>query len=129
MGQSVIVENRPGANTVIGAEIVARAPADGHTLLLMAQSFTVNSIVRSKLPYDTFKDFTGVTRLRVESTRYLRPSVAAGALGQGTGDHRALRVQGELTFATASILGGGSASPWNYSRRPPGLRRRHRRAV
>ena len=48
---------------MIGAEIVARAPADGHTLLLMAQSFTVNSIVRSKLPYDTFKDFTGVTRL------------------------------------------------------------------
>src|SRR5258705_13414122 len=63
LGQNVIVENRPGANTVIGAEIVARAPADGHALLLMAQSFLVNAIVRTKLPYDTFRDFTGVIRL------------------------------------------------------------------
>src|SRR6187551_481835 len=63
LGQSVIVENRPGGNTVIGAEIVFRAPADGHTVLLMAQSYTVNAIVRSKLPYNTFEDFTGITRL------------------------------------------------------------------
>ncbi|CAN0459755.1 unnamed protein product, partial [Phaeothamnion confervicola] len=62
-GQSVIVENRPGANTAIGAEIVARAPADGHTMLIIAPSFTINPFARSKLPYDTFKDFAGVTRV------------------------------------------------------------------
>src|ERR1700690_3647109 len=62
LGQSVIVENRPGANTAIGAEVVARAPADGHTLLTIAPSFTINPYARSKLPYDTFKDFSGVTR-------------------------------------------------------------------
>ena len=61
LGQNVIVENRPGGNTVIGAELVVRAPADGHTVLLMAPSFTINQFVRSKLPYDTVKDFTGVT--------------------------------------------------------------------
>ena len=61
LGQSVVVENRPGGNTVIGGEIVARAAADGHTLLLMAPSFTINPFVRSKLPFDVLKDFTPVT--------------------------------------------------------------------
>src|SRR5512140_1012097 len=50
LGQNVIVENRPGGNTVIGAELVVRAPADGHTVLLMASSFTINPLVRSKMP-------------------------------------------------------------------------------
>ena len=54
LGQNVVVENRPGGNTVLGAELVLRAPADGHTLFLMAPSFTVNPLVRSDMPYDTF---------------------------------------------------------------------------
>jgi tripartite-type tricarboxylate transporter receptor subunit TctC len=62
-GQSVVVENRPGANTVIGAELVLRAPADGHTLFFMAPSFTINPFVQAKLPFDPLKDFSGVTRL------------------------------------------------------------------
>src|SRR5688572_11043092 len=63
LGQSVVIENRPGANTVIGAELVARAPADGHTLLFMAPSFTINPFVQSKLSFDPLKDFSGITRL------------------------------------------------------------------
>src|SRR5688572_365445 len=62
-GHNVIVENRPGASTAIGTELVARAPADGHTILIMSPSFTVNPFIRSKLPYDALKDFTGLTRL------------------------------------------------------------------
>ena len=63
LGQQVLVENRPGAGTVIGTELVARAPADGHTLLLMANSFTINPSVHAKLPYDPLKDFAPVTML------------------------------------------------------------------
>ena len=57
LGQSVIVENRPGGGTVIGTEYVARQPADGHTILCIGPSFTMHSALRSKLPFDTDRDF------------------------------------------------------------------------
>ncbi len=60
LGQSVIVENRPGGGSVIGTEWVARAAADGHTLLSVGPSFTFMGAVRSRLPYDTEKDFRAV---------------------------------------------------------------------
>jgi len=47
LGQNVIVDNRPGGGTVIATEMVARSPADEHTVLLMANSFTINPVVRS----------------------------------------------------------------------------------
>ncbi|MGE5523778.1 MAG: Bug family tripartite tricarboxylate transporter substrate binding protein [Rhodospirillaceae bacterium] len=104
-GQSVIVENRPGANTVIGAELVARAPADGHTLLLMAPSFTINPVVRSSMPYDTFRDFSGVTRLASNPLVVsVHPALPAKSVKELIALARAR--PGELTFATASILGG-----------------------
>jgi len=56
-GQQVIVDNRPGGNTTIGTEIVARAAADGHTLLVTPAPFTVVPSVMTKLPYDPAKDF------------------------------------------------------------------------
>lgn len=62
-GQRVIVDNRPGGTGVIGAELVARAPADGYTFLLMGTAFTVNPAVRQKLSYDTVKDFASVARI------------------------------------------------------------------
>ncbi len=105
LGQNVITENRPGGNTVIAAEIVVRAPADGHTVFLMAQSYTVNSIVRSKLPYDTFRDFTGVTRLASNPLVIsVHPSVPARTTKELVALARSR--PGELTFATASLLGG-----------------------
>jgi tripartite-type tricarboxylate transporter receptor subunit TctC len=63
IGQQVLVENRPGGGTVIGTEYTARAPADGHTMLVMANSFSINPAVRDKLPYDPIKDFAPVTLL------------------------------------------------------------------
>jgi tripartite-type tricarboxylate transporter receptor subunit TctC len=51
-GQTVIVENRPGANYIIGTAAVARAPADGHTLLFTSNSFVVVPLASAKLPYD-----------------------------------------------------------------------------
>jgi tripartite-type tricarboxylate transporter receptor subunit TctC len=63
MGQQVLVENRPGGGTVIGTEYTARAAADGYTMLVMANSFTINPAVRDKLPYDPYKDFAPITLL------------------------------------------------------------------
>jgi tripartite-type tricarboxylate transporter receptor subunit TctC len=59
-GQTVIVDNRPGGGTTIGANIVARAPADGHTLLIVSFAFAVNPSLYSRLPYDTLQDFAPV---------------------------------------------------------------------
>ena len=61
MGQSVVVENRPGGSTIIGAQAVVAAPADGYMLLLNAASFTINPHLIAKMPYDTWQDFTAVT--------------------------------------------------------------------
>ena len=105
LGQNVIVENRAGGNTVIGAELVVRAPADGHTLLFMASSFTINPLVRSKMPYDTVQDFTGVTRIASNPLVIsIHPSLPAKSVKDLVALARAR--PGELTFGTASIIGG-----------------------
>jgi tripartite-type tricarboxylate transporter receptor subunit TctC len=63
-GQPVVVENRPGADTIVGAEFVARAAPDGHTLLLASGStLTLNQFVYAKLPYDPERDFAPVINL------------------------------------------------------------------
>lgn len=57
---NVVVDNRPGATGIIGTDIVAKAPADGHTLCLVALSFAINPAIH-KLPYDSAKDFSFIT--------------------------------------------------------------------
>ena len=59
-GQPVVIDNRAGAGGVIGAAAVAGAPADGHTLLLVSTTFTINAAVKAKLPFDTVASFVPV---------------------------------------------------------------------
>src|SRR6266566_4622984 len=63
LGQPFVVENRPGGSAVIASSAVAKAPADGHTLLLALSAHSINPIALKQLPYDTFRDFAPVTLL------------------------------------------------------------------
>jgi tripartite-type tricarboxylate transporter receptor subunit TctC len=113
MGQTVLVDNRPGAGLNIGTEIVAKAPGDGYTLLLQANPLVFNPALYQKLRYDVEKDLTAVSLL-VSGVPYLlvvHPSVPAksvkelialakarpGALNYSTGGNGSnIHIAGEL---------------------------------
>lgn len=133
LGQSVIVENRPGANTIIGTEAVARAPADGHTVLIAGFTFMSNAALRSKLPYDPNKDFVAVTgigsqpfvwsahpSLPAKNIKELvalaraRPGELVYAInGYGTGQHLSaelLKIKTRIDMKHVVFQGGGPAT-------------------
>src|SRR2546427_3846910 len=62
-GQSVIVENRPGAGGMIASQALVSSPPDGYTLIMVASGHATNAHLYAKLPYDTFKDFTPISLL------------------------------------------------------------------
>ena len=100
LGQNVIVENRPGAGTVVGTEVAARSPGDGHTVLIVANSFTINPAVRSKLPYHALKDFSGVARIAsTPMVLAVHPSVPVKSVKDLIALAHAR--PGELTYATS----------------------------
>lgn len=81
LGQPVVIDNRSGATTIIGTELTAKAPPDGHTLLLISTTHAVNPSLFQNLPYDPIKDFAPVTM--VVSTPFMlavHPSVAANSV-------------------------------------------------
>jgi tripartite-type tricarboxylate transporter receptor subunit TctC len=68
LGQQVIVDNRPGANGIIGMEAAAKSKPDGHTLVLgVPSALTMNPYVYKTLPYDTFRDFAPITQTAVNT--------------------------------------------------------------
>jgi tripartite-type tricarboxylate transporter receptor subunit TctC len=64
LGQQVVIDNKPGAGGTIGADLVAKAPADGHTLLLATSStHSIGPALNPKMPYDAFKDFAPIAHV------------------------------------------------------------------
>jgi len=81
LGQSVVVENRAGANTVIGTEAVARSAPDGHTVLISGFTFMSLAALRTRLPFDPLKDFAAVTRLGTQPFIFsVHPSLPAKSI-------------------------------------------------
>ena len=133
LGQSVIIENKPGASAIIGSDLVATAPPDGYTLLLISSgNLTTNPTLFAKLPYDTIRDFTPITN--VAYTSYLldvHPSLPVKSLGEfialaksdpgginaaipgvGTGGHLALELFMSMSgtkFTEVAYQGAGPA--------------------
>jgi tripartite-type tricarboxylate transporter receptor subunit TctC len=65
-GQSIVIENRPGAGTIVATAAVANAPKDGYTFLIATNSLLINPAIGQKLPYDTLKDFAAVTMIATQ---------------------------------------------------------------
>jgi tripartite-type tricarboxylate transporter receptor subunit TctC len=106
LGQPVVVENRPGAGSVIASEIVSKAPADGYTLYLVSTSFTAAPALVRKLPFDPHNDFVPVTRLAVvPGALIVHASLPVRSVKEYIALARAR--PGEITFGSAGV-GSGS---------------------
>ncbi len=105
LGVPVLVDNKPGGNSVIATRIVAAAPPDGHTLLLTTDIHTINAAYGSGLPYDSLKDFAFVTQLTTSPLMLVAsPGSNVRTLAELVTKARAQ--PGQLSFASL-----GSSSP------------------
>jgi tripartite-type tricarboxylate transporter receptor subunit TctC len=97
--QTVIVDNRPAASGIVGTEAVAKATPDGHTLLMVASSFTVLPATTAKLPYDSERDLMPAALVAKNPLFFvINPAVAANTLGEFVALARAN--PGKLNYAT-----------------------------
>jgi tripartite-type tricarboxylate transporter receptor subunit TctC len=109
LGQPVIVDNRPGAGGTIGAAIVAAATPDGYTLLINSSGHTVNPHIYTSLPYDTLRDFAGVSTLAtLPNVLIVTPGKGFRTVAQLIAAAKAR--PGQLNYASA---GNGSATHMN----------------
>src|SRR6476661_986999 len=131
-GQSVIIDNRPGGGTVLGTELVSRAPPDGYTLLIGTATHVVNVWLYPKLPFDPIRDFEPVTlitaspnilvvhpSLPAKTTKEFialarsRPDqIAYGSSGNGGTGHLAMELIKQMAHVRAVHVpykGGGPA--------------------
>src|SRR5215510_2625679 len=99
LGQPFVIENRPGGSGVIASTVVAKAPPDGHILLLPLSAHSINPIALKNLPYDTFRDFAPVTQLaRFPLFVGANPSVKGSTLREFI--EAAKRHPGQLNFSS-----------------------------
>ena len=105
-GQQVVIDNRAGANGIIGTEIAAKAPPDGHTLLIVSVGFATAELLYGKLAYDPFRDFAPVAMLtHGPAILTVNPAVPVKSVKELIAHARAL--PGELRYGSS---GNGSPS-------------------
>jgi tripartite-type tricarboxylate transporter receptor subunit TctC len=103
--QTVIVENKPGAGTVVGTDAVAKAAPDGYTLGVVVTAHVINPSLRSSMPYDTLKDLAAVTQVSLQQLVIAaHPAVPANNIAELI--ELAKRNPGKLSYATP---GSGTA--------------------
>jgi len=104
-GRPVVVENRPGAGTVVGTDYVAKSAPDGTTLGMVVTAYVINPSLRSDLPYNTLKDLSGVTQVSVQHlVMAAHPSLPANTIPELIA--LAKKEPGKLAYATP---GSGTA--------------------
>lgn len=106
LGQSIIVENKPGAGTIIGVDYVAKQPADGYTFVCVANSFTANKTLIKKLPYDTTRDLQPVALMGL-SEHVLAAHPSTGFKSLADLKRAALAKPGTFTYAS---FGNGTSA-------------------
>lgn len=104
LGQTFVVDNRPGAASTIGANIAAKAPADGYTLLLITASYSISATYYRDLPYDPVKDFDTVSLVASGPLLFVaHPSVGASSIKELIALARA--APGKLNYASGGAGG------------------------
>lgn len=102
LGQQVVVENRPGAGTMIGGEAVARAAPDGYTLLMGISTLAINPAMYKKVPYDALKDLLPVSQaVSLSNVLVIHPSLPPRNLKEFVAFAKAR--PGQLNFASAGV--------------------------
>jgi tripartite-type tricarboxylate transporter receptor subunit TctC len=102
MGQPFFVENKPGAGNMIGIEFVARSPADGYTVLFVASTLALNSVLYKKVPYDPVRDFAPVAlAATAPNVLIVNPALPAQTLAEFIA--LAKKKPGALSYGTPGI--------------------------
>jgi len=105
-GQQVVVDNRPGAATILGTDLAAKAAPDGYTILMASASYSINPYLQKKLPYQTLKDHVPVTQTAFQPyVLAVHPSVAAKSVKEFLALARAK--PGTLNFGSPGTGSGG----------------------
>jgi tripartite-type tricarboxylate transporter receptor subunit TctC len=119
--QPVVIENKPGANTTLGTDVVAKSAPDGHVLGIVTGSHAINPLLTSKLPYDTQKDLTGVMQLtRFHMALYAHPSFPANtpaeliALAKRDPDKVAYAAATTQSYLGMELLGSMAGTKMQY---------------